>query len=364
MANPKNNLKFKDSYFLSLAFQQAEVNLGSTGENPSVGCIVEKDGFVLSSGRTSFKGRPHAEFNALKKKINFKDSNIYITLEPCSHHGFTPPCTKKIIEKKIKKVFFSVFDEDLRSKYLSIKKLKKRKIAVKTGIKKKYGLTFYKSYFLKKKNLLPYLDAKIAISRDYFTKNKKSKWITNEYSRKRAHLLRANYDCILSTSKSINEDNSELNCRIEGLEKKSPSIAIIDRKLRLKKNIKLINRRNGRKIYLFTSVFNQAKENYLKKKGVKIIKLKEMKTEKDFKNILFKLSNFGFSRILMETGLNFLNFSLQKEIIHNLYIFKTSNNLKRNGINYSTPNLLKKIKLNKKIKVNLFGDSLYRINLR
>ena len=89
-----------------------------------------------------------------------------------------------------------------------------------------------------------------------------------------------------------------------------------------------------------------------------------MKTEKDFKNILFKLSNFGFSRILMETGLNFLNFSLQKEIIHNLYIFKTSNNLKRNGINYSTPNLLKKIKLNKKIKVNLFGDSLYRINLR
>ena len=364
MANLKNNLNSKNLYFLTLAFEQAKVNLGSTGTNPSVGCIVEKNGTVISSGRTSLQGRPHAESNALKKKINFKNSNIYITLEPCSHYGVTPPCTNKIIKKKIKKVFFSVFDEDNRSKNLSVKKLKKKKIIVKTGIQKKNGLLFYKSYFLKKKNLLPYLDAKIAISKDYFTKSKKSKWITNKHSRKRAHLLRSNYDCILSTSKSINEDNSELNCRIEGLKEKSPSIAIIDRKLRLKKNIKLINKRNGRKIYLFTSVFNKAKENYLKKKGVKIIKLKKMKTKKDFKGILFKLSNFGFSRILMETGLNFLNFSLQEKTIHNLYIFKTSNNLKRNGINYSTPNLLKKIKLNKKIKVNLFGDSLYKINLK
>ena len=86
------------------------------------------------------------------------------------------------------------------------------------------------------------MDAKIAISKDYFTKNKKSKWISNEHSRKIAHLLRSNYDCILSTSKSINDDNSKLNCRIEGLEKKSPSIAIIDRNFKLKNNVKLIKK--------------------------------------------------------------------------------------------------------------------------
>ena len=109
MANLKNNLNSKNLYFLTLAFEQAKVNLGSTGTNPSVGCIVEKNGTVISSGRTSLQGRPHAESNALKKKINFKNSNIYITLEPCSHYGVTPPCTNKIIKKKIKKVFFFRF---------------------------------------------------------------------------------------------------------------------------------------------------------------------------------------------------------------------------------------------------------------
>tara|TARA_B100001996_G_C18658559_1_gene592174 strand:+ start:137 stop:1231 length:1095 start_codon:yes stop_codon:yes gene_type:complete len=364
MVSPTSNLKFKNLHFLSLAFEQAKINLGSTGTNPSVGCVIEKNGTVLSSGRTSLKGRPHAEFNALKRNINFKDSNIYITLEPCSHHGLTPPCTNKIIEKKIKKVFFSVFDEDLRSKYFSLKKLKKKKIIVKTGIQKKYGLFFYKSYFLKQKNLLPYLDAKIAISKDYFTKNKKSRWISNIHSRRRAHLLRSYYDCILSTSKSINEDNSKLNCRIEGLKKQSPAIAIIDRNFKLKKNIKLLKKKDNRKIYLFTTVLDKSKENYFKKKGIKIIKLKKMKTYQDFKNILFRLRRFGFSRVLLESGLNFLNFFLLGKIIQNLYVFKTNKNLKRNGINYATPALLKKIKFKKKIRVNLLGDSLYKVNLK
>ena len=151
MENLTSNLKSKNLYFLSLAFEQAKINLGSTGSNPSVGCVVEKNGTVLSSGRTSLNGRPHAEFNALKKKINFKNSNIYITLEPCSHYGVTPPCTNKIIQKKIKNVFFSIFDEDERSKKFSVKKLKKRNIRVKTGVNRKYGLTFYKSYFSSKK---------------------------------------------------------------------------------------------------------------------------------------------------------------------------------------------------------------------
>ena len=81
----------KNSFFLKLAFRQAEINLGSTSLNPSVGCVVVKNNSVVSSGRTSFNGRPHAEANALKKNINFNGSNIYITLEPCSHYGKTPP---------------------------------------------------------------------------------------------------------------------------------------------------------------------------------------------------------------------------------------------------------------------------------
>ena len=86
MANQKRNKLIKKHIEnLSLAFELAKINLGSTRENPSVGCIVEKNDSIISSGYTSINGRPHAEFNALKKKIDFKDSNIYVTLEPCSH---------------------------------------------------------------------------------------------------------------------------------------------------------------------------------------------------------------------------------------------------------------------------------------
>ena len=116
MANLKNSFKSKDLYFLSLAFEQAKINLGSTKKNPSVGCVVEKNGAIISSACTSLNGRPHAEFNALNKKKDFKGSNMYVTLEPCSHYGLTPPCTNIIIRKKIKKVFYSAFDPDKRSR--------------------------------------------------------------------------------------------------------------------------------------------------------------------------------------------------------------------------------------------------------
>ena len=106
MANQrKNNNLNLDNHFINLAFELANINLGQTNKNPSVGCIVVKNNSVISSGYTSVNGRPHAEFNALNKQINFKNANLYISLEPCSHHGKTPPCTNIIKKKGIKKVY-------------------------------------------------------------------------------------------------------------------------------------------------------------------------------------------------------------------------------------------------------------------
>ena len=120
MARQKNNFNSKHSYFLSLAFEQAKINLGSTSKNPSVGCIIEKDGAVISSGYTSLNGRPHAEFNALHKKRNFSNANLYVTLEPCSHYGITPPCTDIIIKKKSRRYFFlhtiMILDQEKKQK--------------------------------------------------------------------------------------------------------------------------------------------------------------------------------------------------------------------------------------------------------
>ena len=187
MVNLKNNYKSKKLHFLYLAFEQAKINLGSTKTNPSVGCIIEKNGAVISSGHTSLNGRPHAEFNALRDKKYFRNANLYVTLEPCSHHGKTPPCTNKIIKKKIKKVFYSAIDCDQRSKKKSKNILNKKKIFVKGSLLKKNGINFYQSYYLQHSTKLPLIDAKIAISRDYYTKNLKKKWITSYESRRRTH---------------------------------------------------------------------------------------------------------------------------------------------------------------------------------
>ena len=123
--------KKNNSIFTKLAFEQAKINLGSTGINPSVGCIIEKNNTVISSGYTGLKGRPHAEFNALKKNISFDGANAHITLEPCVHRGKTPPCVNILIKKKIKKVYFPINDFDKRTANKAIAILKNLIIIMK-----------------------------------------------------------------------------------------------------------------------------------------------------------------------------------------------------------------------------------------
>ena len=94
-------MKINHNFFSNLAFNLAEINLGKTKTNPTVGCIIVKNNSVISSGVTSINGRPHAEFNALNKK-NFSGADMYLTLEPCTHYGVTPPCTNLIKKRKLK----------------------------------------------------------------------------------------------------------------------------------------------------------------------------------------------------------------------------------------------------------------------
>ena len=261
-------MKTNHSFYLDLAFQIAEKNLGQTKLNPSVGTIIVKNNSVISSGITSINGRPHAEFNALNNKKNFDGAYLYTTLEPCTHYGQTPPCTNIIIKKKIKKVFYAFEDPDTRTHKKAKNYLKKNKINTAL-IKTKKFKNFYSSYYLNKKLKLPFVTAKIAISKDYFTIRKKNKWITNERSRKIVHLIRSRNDCIVSTSKTINTDNALLNCRIDGLNNLKPDLFIIDLDLKLKKNL-LVNKINyKRKVYLVTKNTDSKKKIFLKKKVLK-----------------------------------------------------------------------------------------------
>ena len=206
---------------------------------------------------------------------------------------------------------------------------------------------------------MPIIDAKIAISNDYYTKDRKNKWITNEKSRKLTHLLRSRYNALLSTSKSINKDNSLLNCRINGLTNKSPHLIILDRNFIIKKNLNIFKVKIKRKIYIYTTKFDKSKIKWLKKKNVKVILMDGMKSKEDFFSIFKSLIKLGFSRVFIETGLTFINFLIVNKFINNIYIFKTNTNLLKNGLNNSSNKLIKKIKLKNKLKINLDNDTVY-----
>ena len=311
------------NYYLDLAFQLAEQNLGQTDLNPSVGTVIVKNGTVISSGVTSFKGRPHSEFNALNKLEGCKGASLYTTLEPCTHFGKTPPCTNIIIKKKIKDVFYAFEDPDIRTFKRAKKILSQKGIKSKLIQTKKYK-NFYKSYFINKKLSIPFVAAKIAISKDYLTINKKNKWITNESSRNIVHLLRNKYDCILSTSKSINHDDSLLNCRIDGLKKNRPDLFIIDLKLKLKK-LSLNKYLKDRKTYLVTYKINASKSLKYKKLGYKIILIDRL-LDKDDLTYYSKIYKLRYSRMMVESGLTFLNNLLKNKVIHELYILKVIKN--------------------------------------
>ena len=148
------------NHYLDLAFHLAEKNLGQTKLNPSVGTVIVKNDTVISSGVTSFNGRPHSEFNALNNLKNCSGASLYTTLEPCTHYGKTPPCTNIIIKKKIKNVFYAFEDPDIRTFKKAKKILSKKGIKTKL-IQQKNIVIFIKVILLIKNYLFHLLQQKL-----------------------------------------------------------------------------------------------------------------------------------------------------------------------------------------------------------
>ena len=353
----------KSKYYMRLALQQAETVIGNTATNPAVGCVVVRDGNVISAGSTSKNGRPHAEDNAIKfSKSKVLNSEIYTTLEPCSNYGKTTPCVKKIAKNKIKKVFFAMNDPDIKSFKKSKSFFNKKNINVHSGILLNKVTDFYRSYNKQKLDNLPFVSAKIAQSKDYLTNNKKDKWITNMYSRGRVHLIRSFHDCILTTCKTIKADNPTLNCRIKGLENNSPTRFIIDKDLNIPLNSKIIKTAKKYKTFLFYNKFKRKKIKYLKNFKIKLISV-SLNYDGGFNlsEILYQIKELGFSRVLLEAGLNMTSKFLDQNLIDDFYIFISGKRLGKNGNNsfLKCYNNYLKNKRCLKEKINLFDDSLY-----
>ena len=290
MSSKKNNFDTLDRRYMKIAIELASNQKGLTGTNPSVGCVIVKNGKIISHGVTNINGRPHAETIALNKnKKENRGSTVYLTLEPCSHKGKTPPCTNALIKSKVKKVIYSIEDKDLRSFNKSKKILKSNKISVKSGLLSNEVNKLYKNYIYIKKFKLPYIIGKLACSKDFFILNNNFK-ITNNYSRSVSHLLRYRNQGILTSYKTVNSDNPKLTCRLRGLKNFSPIRIIIDKDLKIKISSHIVMNTINHKTIIFHNSKNLSKIKYLKNKGLKLVTLKvENNNYFDLKKILKKI---------------------------------------------------------------------------
>ena len=208
--------------YISRCIELGKLGIGNTYPNPSVGSCLVVDDKIIGEGYTSKAGGNHAEVNAINSvedKSLLKLSTIYVTLEPCCHHGVTPPCTNLIIKSKISEVIYSVPDVDARVKNKSFKILKSKKIKVRKGLLEEKVKNFYSTYFFNRKKKLPYVTGKIAVSKNNLIYSKLDKKITNTKANKFTHLLRYKNDSLMISYKTLNNDNPKLNCRLNGLKK-------------------------------------------------------------------------------------------------------------------------------------------------
>ncbi len=320
--------------FINKAHDIASKNLGKTFPNPSVGCIISKNNKIISKGVTSSTGRPHAEEIALKKAgKNAKGATMYVTLEPCFHSSQNGSCTEQIVRSGIKEIFISCVDQDPRTKNKSIKKLKRYKIKVTTGLEKEKTLSVNKFFFKSLKKKKPFTKVKMAISSDYKIawSNYRSKWISNAKSRSYAHILRSKTQAILTTAKTILKDNPRFTLRKNNKTIKNLNVVIVDKNLKIPLNAKVLKNLHEKRIIIFTAKKNR-KSQLLEQLGCEIIEMKLQNNKLNLKKLFNKLYNLKISDLMVEAGGVFFTDLIKNNLVDEIHIFQASFIIGANGI--------------------------------
>jgi diaminohydroxyphosphoribosylaminopyrimidine deaminase / 5-amino-6-(5-phosphoribosylamino)uracil reductase len=297
--------QFSDSdlSFLSQAFDQARKGRGFCAPNPSVGAIVVKEGKVIARGFHSRSGAPHAEVEALKQISDeqAQGSTIYVSLEPCCHHGKTPPCTELLIQKKIGRVVFGYQDPNPAVSGQGLQSLLEHGIRAEL-LKTSDGDAYYESYSYWTQNKMPWVTAKLALSLDgkIAGKNGAKLTLTSSVANAFTHLCRKETDAILTTAKTILKDNPQLNARFEN-ESFAKSIYVLDRNFSLSGDEKIFS--TAAHVTLFCSEPSiQIKKTNRWNKNVSIIPTPEENQGLDLSCVLSHIAKDGKHELWIEAG--------------------------------------------------------------
>ena len=321
--------------FIALALNLSKRNIGNTGSSPSVGCVIVKDGQILSTGITEIGGRPHAEIVAINKIINKEilcDAEIYITLEPCSHSGNTSPCVDEIIKYNFKKVVIATIDPDIRVNGSGVSKLKEAGIVVEIGVLEEQANKINIAFRTNRIKARPFITAKIATTIDgkIATANFVSKWISNQHSLRFAHYLRSINNSIMIGKNTLLQDNPLLNTRLSGLEFHQNKIIIVSNSNNLPLKANVFQNIESNPVIIITNNRKAIWQEFIDI-GVKIIFAENLQSANeehsqqiDWQKTLKILAQEQINSILVEGGSYLLTTLIKQNLIDELFWIRSN----------------------------------------
>ena len=238
------------------ALALARRGLGNAWPNPAVGCVLVKEGRVIGRGWTQPGGRPHAETEALRRAGDAaRGATAYVTLEPCSHHGRTPPCCEALAEAGIARVVMAMRDPDPRVNGRGLAMLRGAGIAVEEGLLEAEARALNAGFFRRIQAGMPVVTLKLASTLDgrIATASGESRWITGEAARCEVHALRARHDAILVGSGTVLADDPDLTCRIPGMERVPMLRVVADARLRTPPSARLVQSAGAAPVLVMTA---------------------------------------------------------------------------------------------------------------
>jgi diaminohydroxyphosphoribosylaminopyrimidine deaminase/5-amino-6-(5-phosphoribosylamino)uracil reductase len=314
-----------DISYMKHALDLAKKGAGFTNPNPLVGAVIVKEGKIIGEGYHQVYGSNHAEINAFQNASDdVNGATMYVTLEPCSHYGKTPPCARAIVEKGIKRVVVALIDPNPEVAGMGISILKESGIDVTIGVLEEESRQLNEIFMKYIVTKLPFCILKTAMTLDgkIATRTGDSKWITNEKSRDFVHQLRHRVASIMVGIGTVEQDNPFLNTRLKVGNSKDPIRIIIDSCGRINLNSNVLNlKSNARTIVATTDLAPEGKISELVKKGVDIIKTPNKDNKVDLSYLMRVLGELKIDSVLIEGG-SALNYSvLSENIADKVYTF-------------------------------------------
>ena len=314
-----------DLRFMTLALALGRRGLGRTWPNPAVGAVVVKHGKIVGRGWTQPGGRPHAEIEALRRAgAMARGATLYVTLEPCSHHGKSPPCADAVIAAGIARVVSAMEDPNPEVAGRGHARLRTAGITVDVGIQAATARRDHAGHIRRMRDGRPHVTLKLAISADGKVAGQGGRpiAITGEAVRNRVHLMRAHSDALMTGIGTALADDPVLTCRLPGMMKMSPVRALLDTKLRLPQRSRLFATARDTPLWIVAGEdAPAAAEEAARAHGAQVVRTLEKNGRLDLHAVLNLLAARGITRLMVEPGPTLASGLIEADLIDEAVFF-------------------------------------------